>query len=207
MTKLEKSFQIEIAGVGGTGVLTAANLIGNSALVSDIFVVQSEIHGMAQRGGVVNTEIRLGPVSGPLIPDGGANVLLSFEIGETARAMRKLNPKTGYVIANSHKIVPPSLSAKKDATYPTQEEILTIIKQYTDKVFIIDAYGLAEQLGDLRTQNVILVGALFAVPDFPLTIEALNKALNIRFRGNEKVVALNMKAFELGYTKMKELMK
>jgi len=207
MTTLDKSFQIEIAGVGGTGVLTAANLIGNSALVSDIFVVQSEIHGMAQRGGVVNTEIRLGPVSGPLIPDGGADVLLSFEIGETARAMRKLNTKTGYVIMNSHKIVPPSLSAQKDAKYPTQEDILAIIKKFTDKVFVIDAFELAEELGDLRTQNVILVGALFAIPGFPLTQESLKKALSIRFGGNEKVIALNMKAFELGYTKMKELMK
>jgi indolepyruvate ferredoxin oxidoreductase beta subunit len=90
MTKLDKPYQIEIAGVGGTGVLTAANLIGNAALVSDIYIAQSEIHGMAQRGGVVNTEIRLGPINGPLIPDGGADVLLSFELGETARTVTKL---------------------------------------------------------------------------------------------------------------------
>ncbi|NHK31778.1 MAG: indolepyruvate ferredoxin oxidoreductase subunit beta [Asgard group archaeon] len=207
MVKLDKPYQIEIAGVGGTGVLTAANLIGNAALVSDVYIAQSEIHGMAQRGGVVNTEIRLGPINGPLIPDGGADVLLSFELGETARAMFKLNPKTGFVIMNSHKIVPPSLSAKKGAKYPEVEEILSIIHKFTDKVYTIDAFDLASQAGDTRAQNVVLVGALFAIPGFPLTKESLEKSLNIRFKGNEKIVATNMKAFELGYKKMKELMK
>ena len=165
MTKLDKPYQIEIAGVGGTGVLTAAMLIGNSALVQDIFVVQSEIHGMAQRGGVVNTEIRFGPVSGPLIADGDANVLLSFELGETARAIRKIIPKDGYVIMNSHKIVPPSLSAKKGGKYPETEDILAIIRKYTNNVFLIDAFKLASEVGDTRTQNVVLVGALFAIPN------------------------------------------
>lgn len=207
MTKLDKPYQIEIAGVGGTGVLTAANLLGNAALVQDLYVVQSEIHGMAQRGGVVNTEIRIGPINGPLIPDGGADVLLSFEIGETARAMGKLDTKKGYVIANQHKIVPPSLSAKKGAKYPTEEDILTIVKQFTDKVYLINAFQLAEEAGDLRTQNVVLLGALFALPNFPLTKESLKKALEIRFGGNEKIINVNMKAFELGYNKMIELMK
>ena len=207
MTNLEKPYQIEIAGVGGTGVLTAAMLIGNSALVQDLYVVQSEIHGMAQRGGVVNTEIRFGPVNGPLIPDGGANVLLSFEMGETARASFKIIPKNGVVIMNSHVIVPPSLSAQKGAKYPSLESILNIVKQYTEKVYVIDAFQLASEAGDLRTQNVVLVGALFAVPDFPLTKESLKKALEIRFGKNEKVIEVNMKAFELGYNKMKELMK
>ncbi len=207
MTKLDKPYQIEIAGVGGTGVLTAAMLIGNSALVQDIFVVQSEIHGMAQRGGVVNTEIRFGPVSGPLIADGDADVLLSFELGETARAIRKIIPKDGYVIMNSHKIIPPSLSAKKGGKYPETEDILAIIKKFTNNVFLIDAFKLASEVGDTRTQNVVLVGALFAIPNFPLTKESLIKALNIRFRKNEKVVATNIEAFDKGYNTMKELMK
>lgn len=207
MTKLDKPYQIEIAGVGGTGVLTAAMLIGNAALVQDIFVVQSEIHGMAQRGGVVNTEIRFGPVTGPLIADGDADVLLSFELGETARAIRKIVPKNGYVIMNSHKIIPPSLSAKKGGKYPKTEDILAIIKKYTDNVFLIDAFKLATEVGDTRTQNVVLVGALFAMPNFPLTKESLYEALNIRFRKNEKVVATNIEAFNKGYNTMKELMK
>ncbi|MFW9923446.1 MAG: indolepyruvate oxidoreductase subunit beta [Candidatus Thorarchaeota archaeon] len=207
MGKLEKQYQIEIAGVGGTGVLTAANLIGNSALAQDVYVVQSEIHGMAQRGGVVNTEIRLGPVSGPLIPDGSANVLLSFEISEAARAVRKIIPKKGVVIVNTHKIVPPSLSAQKGAKYPETEDIIAIIKQFTDKVYLIDAFKLAEQAGDIRTQNTVLVGALFAVPEFPLTKESVKKALEIRFGKNERIIEINLKAFELGYNTMVELMK
>jgi len=207
LTKLEKPYQIEIAGVGGTGVLTAANLLGNAALVQDVYIVQSEIHGMAQRGGVVNTEVRLGPVNGPLIPDGGADVLLSFELGESARAIRKLKPKTGYAIINSHIIVPPSLSVKKGAKYPEQKDIIGIVEKFTKNVFLINAFELASETGDFRTQNVVLLGALFAIPDFPLTKESLEKALIIRFRGNEKVVAINMKAFELGFNKMKELMK
>jgi indolepyruvate ferredoxin oxidoreductase beta subunit len=206
MTKLDKPFQIEIAGVGGTGVLTAAMLIGNSALVQGIHVVQSEIHGMAQRGGVVNTEIRMGPVNGPLIPDYGADVLLSFELGETARAMHKLHAD-GYVIMNQHIIVPPSLSVKKGAKYPEQKVIEDIVKKFTDKVFIIDAFALAQEAGELRAQNVVLVGALFATPNFPLTVDSFKKALTIHFRKKEKVIAANMKAFELGYNKMKELMK
>ena len=207
MTELKKPYQIEIAGVGGTGVLTAAALIGNSALIQDIYVVQSEIHGMAQRGGVVNTEIRLGPVQGPLIPDAGADVLLSFELGETARAVRKIKPKDGYVIMNSHIIVPPSLGIKKGAKYPESETILSLIKPYTDKIYLIDAFALANEAGDLRAQNVVLCGALFAIPDFPLTEESLKQALNIQFRGKEAIIETNMKAFKLGYDKMKELMK
>lgn len=207
MTKLEKPYQIEIAGVGGTGVLTAAMLIGNSALLQNVHVVQSEIHGMAQRGGVVNTEIRMGPVHGPLIPDHEADVLLSFELGETARAMNKLKPKNGIVIMNTHIIIPPSLQIKKGAKYPSLEEIESIVKQFTEKVYLIDAFSLAEKAGDLRTQNVILVGALFATPDFPITRESFEKALTIQFRKKEQVIKANMKAFELGYNKMKELMK
>ncbi|NHJ88004.1 MAG: indolepyruvate ferredoxin oxidoreductase subunit beta [Asgard group archaeon] len=207
MTNIDKAFQIEIAGVGGTGVLTAANLIGNAALVQEIYVVQSEIHGMAQRGGVVNTEIRLGPVNGPLIPDAGADVLLSFELGESARAMTKLKPKIGYAIVNTHIIVPPSLSAKKGAKYPSQDDILAIMKKFTDKIYFINAFELATQAGDIRSQNVVLVGALFAIPNFPLTKDSLKEALKIRFGGNEKVVEMNMRAFDLGFNKMKELMK
>ena len=207
MTDLKKPYQIEIAGVGGTGVLTAAALIGNSALIQDIYVVQSEIHGMAQRGGVVNTEIRLGPVQGPLIPDASADVLVSFELGETARAVRKIKPKDGYVIMNSHIIVPPSLGIKKGAKYPEADSILALIKPYSEKVFLIDAFELAKEAGDLRAQNVVLCGALFAIPDFPLTIDSLKQALNIQFRGKEKIIATNLKAFELGFNKMKELMK
>lgn len=207
MTELKNPYQIEIAGVGGTGVLTAAMLIGNAALVQDIFAVQSEIHGMAQRGGVVNTEIRLGPVSGPLIADGSADVLLSFELGEAARAVRKIVPKDGYVILNSHKIIPPSLSAKKGGKYPETDDILSIIKKYTDKIFVIDAFKLASEVGDIRTQNVVLVGALFAIPGFPLTKESLIEALNIRFNRKEKIVATNVEAFDKGFNAMKELMK
>jgi len=207
MAELDKPFQIEIAGVGGTGVLTAAMLIGNSALIQDIHVVQSEIHGMAQRGGVVNTEIRLGPVHGPLIPDHEADVLLSFELGETARAMNKLRPKTGMVIMNKHVIIPPSLQIKKGAKYPELEVIEGIVRKFTDKVYLIDAFTLAEQAGDLRTQNVVLVGALFAIPDFPITKASFEKALNIQFRKKEQVVKANLKAFELGFKTMKELLK
>ena len=108
---------------------------------------------------------------------------------------------------NSHIIVPPSLSAKKGGKYPEAEDILSIVKKFTKNVFLIDAFQLASEVGDIRTQNVVLVGALFAIPNFPLTKESLIKALNIRFRKNEKVVATNIEAFDKGFNKMKELMK
>jgi len=207
MTQLKEPYQIEIAGVGGTGVLTAANLLGNAALVENIYAVQSEIHGMAQRGGVVNTEVRLGPVNGPLIHDGTADVLLSFELSEAARAIRKVKPKVGFVIINIHKIVPPSLSNQKGAKYPEVEEITTIIKKFTDRIYLINAFELAGKAGDLRTQNVVLIGALYALPNFPLSEESIRKVLTTMFSGKEKVIEINMKAFGLGYSKMKELLK
>lgn len=207
MTELEKSYQIEIAGVGGTGVLTAANLLGNTALIQNVHVVQSEIHGMAQRGGVVNTDVRLGPIAGPLIPDGGADVLLSFEAGETARAIRKLKPKEGQVIMTSHIIVPPSLSMKKGAKYPDIESIVSKVKEFTENVYVIDAFQIAEDVGDTRTQNVVLIGSLFALPDFPLTKESFEQALKIRFKGKESIIKMNLEAFDRGYNKMKELLK
>ena len=207
MVKLDQPYQIEIAGVGGTGVLTAASLLGNAALIQGLYAVQSEIHGMAQRGGVVNTEVRIGPVNGPLIPDGQANVLLSFELSEAARAIRKIIPHKGYVIINTHRIIPPSLSSQKGVKYPSVEVVSNIIKQFTNNYYFIDAFKLAEEAGDLRTQNVVLVGALFALPDFPLTKESVRKALEINFQGKEKVIEINMKTFELGYSAIKQLMK
>lgn len=207
MNKLTKPYQIEIAGVGGTGVLTAAHLLGNAALLEGIKAVQSEIHGMAQRGGVVNTEVRLGPVYGSLIPTGEADVLLSFEAAETTRAIKKVRPKTGEVIMNTHKIVPPSLSLKKDAEYPKLEDLLSVIKKFTKNVYPINAFELAEKTGDIRTQNVILLGALYTLPKFPLAMDALKKAVEIRFKGKEDVIEANFKALELGSKEMQKQLK
>jgi indolepyruvate ferredoxin oxidoreductase beta subunit len=108
---------------------------------------------------------------------------------------------------NSHKIVPPSLSAQRGAKYPDADSLIKQVNKFTEHVCVINAYHLAEEAGDLRTQNVVLLGALFAIPDFPLTVESFKKALSVRFKGKQAIIDMNLKAFQLGFDKMKDYLK
>jgi indolepyruvate ferredoxin oxidoreductase beta subunit len=190
-----REFNIVLAGVGGQGTLLAAEMIGAAAVKDGLNVRVSEIHGMAQRGGVVVSNVRVGDaVLAPTVLEGQADVLLGFEPLETLRNLKSASEKT-LVIMNSVRI-PPAELASRNGKYPSIEEVLAKIHLFTRKVIVVDAAELAEKAGSELAQNSVLLGALAAVEEFPLRAKSLVEAL--RELVPEKQVGVNVRAFELG---------
>ncbi|HQE92819.1 MAG TPA: indolepyruvate oxidoreductase subunit beta [Anaerolineae bacterium] len=146
-------------GVGGQGVLTASDIAAQVGLDLGLDAKKSEVHGFAQRGGVVESHVRWAPrVGSPTCEEGTVDVLLSFELLEAARWIDFLKPG-GIVIVNRQKIMPMSVSVG-NAVYPTEDAILTALRQKASQVVAVDALPLAEQAGNLRTVNTIMLAAL-----------------------------------------------
>jgi indolepyruvate ferredoxin oxidoreductase beta subunit len=195
-----KEFNVVVAGVGGQGTLLAAEILGTAALKEGLNVRVSEIHGMAQRGGAVVSDIRIGEeVLAPTVLDGRANVLLAFEPLETVRNLRVVSEKT-LVLMSDERIPPTELSAKK-IKYPSMEEILAKIHHFTKKVIVIETVKLAKEAGNILTENVVLIGALAATEDWPIKKESLKEALKELVPA--RYLQVNVKAFELGYDYVK----
>jgi len=184
---------IIFAGVGGQGVLTASSIVGKAALLSGINVVMSEVHGMAQRGGIVVTEMKIGDAKSPLIGKGEADIVVGFEPVEAYRALPKVH-RGSYVIVNTEPIIPITASLG-DSTYPDVNELLENMKGLN--VIPIEATEIARKAGDSITTNIVMLGALSKLPIFPLDKEILKEAIkqSISPRYHE----MNLKAFEMGY--------
>jgi len=193
---MKGSMSIEMVGVGGQGILLASKILGRAALNKDINVIMSEVHGMAQRGGVVVTSVRLGDAYSPLIADGSADILFGFEPVETYRGIRRLK-KGGTVLMNLNPMVPIYVSLGKQK-YPSIEEMVEEIKAHFPKTIKLNATELAEEAGAAIAANVVMMGALSAVEGLPFTKEEMLEA--VKQSVPPKVVELNIKAFELGYT-------
>ncbi len=146
-----------IVGVGGQGVLLASEILCEVAKVLGLDAKKSEVHGMSQRGGVVTSHVRFGKkVHSPLIPDGGADVILAFEIAEGLRWASELKAG-GTMIVNNQRIVPPIVSTGK-FSYP--DELEKKIREKVEKTIIIDAFDIASELGNTRLVNTILLGVI-----------------------------------------------
>ncbi|AHF80721.1 indolepyruvate oxidoreductase subunit beta [Thermococcus paralvinellae] len=197
-------YNIVITGVGGQGILTAANLLGWAALHAGYKVRVGEVHGMSQRFGSVIAYVRFGEdVYGAMVPEGKADVILAFEPVEALRYINYLK-EGGLVIANSNPIPPVQVSMGL-ATYPSMEEIKKIIEEdFKGKLITLDAEKLALEAGNVITTNVVLIGALTQTPGFPLSAEHVKEV--IRLSVPKKAVDVNMKAFELGVKAAKELL-
>jgi len=190
-----REFNIVLAGVGGQGTLLAAEVIGTAAVKEGLNARVSEIHGMAQRGGAVVSDVRIGDgVFASTILEGQADVLLGFEPLETVRNLRSASEKT-LVVMNTQRIPPTELAARNTA-YPTVEEVLAKIHVFTSKVIVVEAAELARKAGSRLAQNSVLLGALAAVEGFPVKAESLVEALRELFP--KKHVEVNVRAFELG---------
>jgi indolepyruvate ferredoxin oxidoreductase beta subunit len=190
-----KEFNIVIAGVGGQGTLLAAEIIGSAAVKDGVNVRVSEIHGMAQRGGAVVSNVRMGDaVLAPTVLEGQADVLLGFEPLETVRSLKSASERT-LVIMNSDRIPPTELAAG-NMKYPSVEEVLAKIHVFTREVIVVEAAELAKKAGSRLAQNSVMLGALAAVEEFPVKPESLVEAL--RELVPKKQVEVNVKAFELG---------
>lgn len=189
-------YSIQLVGVGGQGVLLASAVLGNAAVAEGLEVAMSEVHGMAQRGGSVQSTVRLGhEIYSPLIPQGGADLLLGFEPAETLRNITSVN-KDSYIITNTSPIVPISVSIGQ-GVYPPLEEILDALRSVNDHVVAIDATAKAIEAGKAITANAVLIGAIAAVKGFPLSkgrvLDALLEAVPAKAKD------VNVRAFELGY--------
>jgi indolepyruvate ferredoxin oxidoreductase, beta subunit len=182
---------IFIAGVGGQGILLASEIVASAALASGLDVKQSEVHGMAQRGGSVTSHVRFGPkVYSPTIEPGTADVLISFELLEALRWIEYLAP-AGVVVVNRHRINPMPVASGKMAYPPDVEKTLA---QYSQKVYCIDAHSLALKAGHARAVNMVLLGTSSLVMN-------LNENLwrqVIAKRVPAKTLDINLKAYELG---------
>lgn len=185
---------IVIAGVGGQGTVLASRVIAQAALDAGLAVRTSETIGMAQREGTVTSHVRIGePLYGALIPDGSADVLLSFEMAETVRWLHKLKPG-GTVLANSARIIPVSVASGR-STYEV-DIIMEYLRSTTDSLTMLDATELAIKAGNYRATNTVLLGAMSTLPCLPFKSECLLSALLETIPA--KLRDINSRAFELG---------
>ena len=190
------SYNIYICGVGGQGIIKTSVIIGEAAMNQGLNVVMSEIHGMSQRGGSVSTELKIGEFNSSIIPEGNADMLLSFEPIETIRGLHKVN-KDSKIVYNTHPIVPSSTNV----AYPSVDSITNSLKENFNHVLPIDATKLAMEAGNILSLNMVLLGAVTADDKFPLSkdtvIDAMKNNLHKKFHD------LNLKAIESGYKSIK----
>lgn len=190
---------IVLTGVGGHGVITAANILGKAALKAKQNVFVSEIHGMAQRGGSVNCAVRMGNVSGPLVPIGTADVILSTEPLEALRYIQYSNKKT-KIITDINPVIPFTVSVGMEQ-YPDINEVFKDLSKYGE-LYKIDAVKISKDAGALITKNIVMLGALAAVNILPFKTEILLEAIleNVPAKFKE----MNKKAYEGGLKAIKK---
>jgi indolepyruvate ferredoxin oxidoreductase beta subunit len=182
-----------IAGVGGQGVILAGNIIGDAAIASGYDVKKTDTIGMAQRGGSVISHMRIAPkIYSPIIQDGDADIVLSFEKMEAARCTNFLK-KNGIVILNNREMPPLSVSRGIE-DYPSDKEIISIIKQKTERIYFVEGTKKAEALGNVKTLNIFMLGCLSRFLDIEEKVwrECIINSLPA------KIVAVNISAFEAG---------
>jgi indolepyruvate ferredoxin oxidoreductase beta subunit len=181
---------IILSGVGGQGILSVAAVIGLAAMEEGLFIKQSEVHGMSQRGGAVVSHLRISDreIFSDLIPFGGADILLSIEPMEVLRYLPYLKKK-GWIITNSKPFV-------NIAYYPEHEKILNEIKSKPNSI-IVDADGIARQMHAPKAANIVIVGA--ASGQLGIKYESLEAGIRKIFgnKGNE-IIELNLNALQAG---------
>ncbi|MFX0010743.1 MAG: indolepyruvate oxidoreductase subunit beta [Candidatus Hermodarchaeota archaeon] len=197
-----KSYNLLNVGVGGQGVIRAAQILSYAALLEDYKVRTAEIHGMAQRGGSVASYLRFGTeVEGPLIPRGKTNIILAFEASEAVRIFNYAGPETVFLI--SEKIIIPPMIHQMGMDYPNLSEISDFLKNISKNIFFINGVKIATELGNSRTMNVVMLGALLGLNVLPLRKETLEKAI-LRYLP-PKLHEINRRAFTLGIETGKRL--
>ena len=188
---------IAIAGVGGQGIILASDVVANAALCAGHDVKKNEVHGMAQRGGAVVSEIRFGRrVYSPLIPDGEVDVLVALELLEGLRQAHRLRGE-GSLIADELRL-PPGVRPPGAPEYP--KDVVERVKAAASRVVLLPAAEVARKAGNARAANTVLIGALSRHVDIPL--EAWKSALKSCLRPS--LLEVNLKAFELGRRRGRE---
>ncbi len=188
---------IILSGVGGQGILTISAIISWAAVRNNMYVKQSEVHGMSQRGGSVYSHLRLStePIASDLIPYGGADLILSVEPMEALRYLPFLS-QDGWLVTNIKPV-------KNIPDYPAEQEVIKAIEQVPNHVYL-DADGLARQIQAPKAANIIMLGA--ASPFLGLKYEDLEWAIEKQFgRKGQDIVDMNKKALKLGFDEARRL--
>ena len=181
---------IVLAGVGGQGILSIATVLGFAALENNLYLKQAETHGMSQRGGAVQSYLRLSdkPIYSDLIPLGNADLILSVEPMESLRYLPYLSPN-GYVVTNTTPF-------KNIENYPEIEDIMNEIKKLPRAVSI-NAEAIAKEIGNMKVSNMVILGA--AIPFIDIAIDSIENGIREIFgRKGADIVKLNLRALHAG---------
>ena len=181
---------IILAGVGGQGILSIAAIIGTAAIESDLHLKQAEVHGMSQRGGDVQSHLRISdkPIHSDLIPNGGADLIISVEPMESLRYLPYLS-ENGWLITNTNAFV-------YIPDYPDYNELMKAISSFKNHISL-DADKIAKEIGSPRSMNMVVLGAASQFLDLPY--EKLEDGIRTIFgRKGEKIVEANLKAMKAG---------
>ena len=195
-----KKYNIIIAGVGGQGVIMAGNIIGEAALTSGYDVKKTDTLGMAQRGGSVISHLRIASkVFSPLIKQGEADILLAFEKLEAARWSHYLKP--GGIAIINNQALPPLSASLGNERYPDDERIIDIIRQQTENLYIVEGTCKAEELGNIKTLNIFMLGCLSHFIPFNGDVwrDCIKESLP------SKVIDLNIDAFKAGMREIEDM--
>jgi len=182
---------IILAGVGGQGIRSIAAVIGIAAVESGLYLKQAEVHGMSQRGGAVQSHLRISdePISSDLISMGSCDMILSVEPMEALRYLPYLSPEDGWLVTSSRPF-------DNIEDYPPEEELFREIRKVKNHL-ILDATAIAGELGSRKVSNMVMLGA--ASGYLGIEVERMEDALNTLFgRKGKDVVELNVKALRAG---------
>ncbi len=191
-------YNILIVGVGGQGVLKLAEMICEVALLENKNALMSEIHGMAQRGGSVFSEVRIGNVLSPIFEDGEGDLLISLEPSEVLRYLHKIK-KNSIILINDYEIIPFTVSLGI-SSYPDREKIYESLKEIAEKVFILNGTEILEEKNIAYTLNSFMFGVFSYLNPLNFNLENFYKVLENNFKG--KSLELNKISFELGRENM-----
>jgi indolepyruvate ferredoxin oxidoreductase beta subunit len=183
-------YDMILAGVGGQGVLSIAAIIGVAAVSGGLYLKQSEVHGMSQRGGTVQSHLRLSdrPIYSDLVAEGQADMLISMEPMEALRYVPFL-ALSGVIVSDCTPVV-------NIPNYPALDHVLATLRAYP-QVWLVDAEGIARAMRAVRSSNMVLLGAASAF--LPLAAQDVEAAIGQVFgRKGEKVVEQNVEAFQQG---------
>ncbi len=190
---------IILSGVGGQGILSIAAVIGEAAVNNDLYMKQAEVHGMSQRGGDVQSNLRISdtPIASDLIPYGKADMIISLEPMEALRYLPFLSPN-GWLVTNSAPFI-------NIPNYPEVGAIMAEIEKLPNKV-VLDVDAIAKEVGSARAANIVMLGA--ATPFLGIDIAQIEEGIRHIFaRKGEDMVALNLKALHAGRDVAKTMIK
>lgn len=187
--------RLVIVAVGGQGNLLASSVLGEAALLSNVPIRMSEIHGMAQRGGVVESALVFGDADSTIISDGEADLLVGFEPAETLRALGRCNSQS-VVITNLAPLMPFTVNIGM-GTYPDLAELQKLIRAKTEHLIAFNAAKLAAEAGNPLSVNMVLLGALTQTGVLPMSAATVKEAMQRKTKA--AFLDSNLKAFDLGY--------